>query len=100
MEETLHRFQESETLEESHSQSNMAQLPSYVNITGDDTLVRDTHSMGILNMNKHALEEAKTRHRLAMDKLAEERRKETELNTLRKEVDELKMLVKQMLEKK
>ncbi len=66
--------------------------PQYVNIKDSVDLVRDTHSMGILNTNAHALEEAKRRHREAMAKLAEERRKEMELNTLRKEVNELKDL--------
>lgn len=77
----------------------METVPQYVNITSDDTLVRDTFSMGVLNMNSAALEDAKRRQREALDKLARERQKELELNSLRKEVDELKSLVHQLLRK-
>jgi hypothetical protein len=56
--------------------------------------------MGVLNTNRNALNDYLRRHQLALQKLAEERRKEQELNTLRKEVDELKVLVERILEKK
>ena len=75
-------------------------IPKYLNINGDDTLVRDTFSMGVINTNTHALEAAKRMHAAAMEKLAEQRRKDLELNTLRTEVAELKRLVTQLLEKK
>ena len=75
----------------------MAKLPKYVNIKDNTTLVRDTFSMGVLNTNSAAYQEAKLRHQIAMQKLAEDRRREMELNTLRKEVEELKELVKQVL---
>lgn len=75
-------------------------LPKYIAIKDNATLVRDTFSMGILNTNKNALNESLQRHRLALQKLAKDRCKEQELNTLRKEVDELKRLVGQILEKK
>jgi hypothetical protein len=78
----------------------MPSLPRYVNIKDSTTLVRDTFSMGVINTNSSAYEEAKTRHQIAMQKLAEERRREHELNTLRREVDELKALVQQVLVKK
>ena len=77
----------------------MSSLPRYVNIKDSTTLVRDTFSMGVLNMNKGAYAEAKLRHDIAMQKLAEDRRQEQELNTLRREVEELKDLVKQLVEK-
>jgi hypothetical protein len=77
----------------------MATLPKYVNIKDSTTLVRDTFSMGVLNTNGAAYEEAKRRHQNAMLKLGEERRRETELNTLRREVDELKELVQQLVKK-
>jgi hypothetical protein len=75
-------------------------IPKYVNISGDDTLVRDTFSMGVINTNTHALEAAKRAHAAAMVRLAEQRRKDQELNTLRTEVSELKQLVHQLLERK
>jgi cell division protein FtsB len=50
-------------------------------------------------MNKGAYAEAKLRHDIAMQKLAKDRRQEQELNTLRREVEELKDLVKQLVEK-
>lgn len=77
-------------------------IPKYVPIQsqGNGTLLRDTYSMGVLNLNKNAYKESQVRHQLALQKIAEDRRKNLELNTLRKEVDELKQLVQQMLEKK
>ncbi len=75
-------------------------LPRYVGIKDNSTLVRDTFSMGIVNTNQNALNESLRRHRQALQKLAEDRRKEQELNTLRKEMDELKILVGRLLEKK
>jgi hypothetical protein len=74
-------------------------IPHYVNIKDSTTLVRDTQSMGVLDTNQGAFQTAMQRHRIALQKLAEERRKERELNSLRKEVDELKQLVRQVLEK-
>ena len=68
----------------------MSNKPTYVNIENDSSLVRDTHSMGVLNMNSHALAQAKRLHAQALEKLAEERQKEIELNTLRREVSDLK----------
>jgi hypothetical protein len=75
-------------------------LPRYVGIKDNSTLVRDTFSMGVVNTNQNALNESLKRHRMALEKLADDRRKEQELNTLRKEVDELKVLVGRILEKK
>jgi hypothetical protein len=78
----------------------MAEIPRYLKIENNDSLVRDTYSMGVLNTNKNALNDYLKRHQAAMIRLAEERRKASELNTLRKEVDELKELVRQVLEKR
>ncbi len=75
-------------------------IPKYVNINNDDTLVRDTFSMGVINTNSHALSAAKRAHAEAMKKIAADRQKEMELNTLRTEVEELKRLVTQLVEKK
>lgn len=78
----------------------MSTVPRYINIADDATLVRDTYSMGVVNTNSHALEAYKRAHQQAMEKVAEQRRKDMELNTLRTEVTELKALVLQLLEKK
>jgi hypothetical protein len=78
----------------------MAEVPRYLNIENNDSLVRDTHTMGVLNTNRNALNDYLKRHQAAMVRLADERRKAQELNTLRKEVDELKQLVRQILEKR
>jgi Skp family chaperone for outer membrane proteins len=78
----------------------MSTIPHYINIEGAVDLVRDTRSMGIVNTNTHALEHAKRQHHEAMAKLAEERRKDAELNTLRKDVQELKEMVQKLLEAK
>jgi hypothetical protein len=79
----------------------MAELPPrYVGIKDNQTLVRDTYSMGVLNTNQNALNDYLKRHKIALAKIAEERRKTQELNTLRKEVDELKQLVNKILETK
>jgi hypothetical protein len=75
-------------------------IPRYIGIKDNQGLVRDTYSMGVVNTNKNALNDYLKRHQAALVKLAEERRKEQELNNLRKEVDELKQLVRQILEKR
>jgi len=75
-------------------------LPKYVNITNDTNLVRDTHSMGVLNVNQNALNAFRKKKQIALEKLAEQRRKDAELNTLRTEVAELKELVMKIVEKK
>jgi hypothetical protein len=72
-------------------------LPKYVNIKDSTTLVRDTFSMGVINTNTNALHEYKCRRAAALQKLADERRRDKELYTLRKEVAELKELVQQIL---
>ena len=74
-------------------------IPRYVNIKDSTTLVRDTFSMGVLNTNTSEYESAKQRYQIALQKIAVERRREQELNTLRKEVNELKQLMKQILER-
>lgn len=71
--------------------------PKYINIADNPTLIRDTFSMGVLNTNQNALAESLKKHEVALGKIAEERRKTIELNTLRKEVDEMKILLKQLL---
>lgn len=74
-------------------------VPKYVNITGDVNLVRDTHSMGVLNVNQNALEAYHKKRQIALERLAEQRRKDRELNTLRTEVAELRQLVMKLVEK-
>jgi hypothetical protein len=74
-------------------------IPKYVNIKEDSTLVRDTFSMGVLNVNTPALEATKRRKQQALKKLAEDRHKEAELNTLCKDVADLKKLVQELLER-
>lgn len=74
-------------------------VPKYVNITGDVNLVRDTHSMGVLNVNQNALEAYQKKRQIALERLAEQRRKDRELNTLRTEVAELRQLVMKLVEK-
>ena len=74
-------------------------LPRYVQIENEKNLVRDTFSMGVINTNQMALLDAKRRKQEALNKIAEDRRKDLELNTLRKDVAELKSMVIQLLEK-
>ena len=75
-------------------------IPKYLNITSDVNLVRDTHSMGIVNVNESAFQAYQTKKKVALQKMADERRKDMELNTLRTEVAEMKQLLNQLLEKK
>ena len=72
-------------------------LPRYVNITDGKGLVRDTFSMGIINTNMRAMAASNKRHQDALDRIAEQRRKDHELNTLRKDVAELKEMVLQLV---
>jgi hypothetical protein len=75
-------------------------IPRYLNINGHASLVRDTQSMGVVNTNYGAFKKSQRNHALAMKKLEEQRAKDRELNTLRKDVAELKQLVTQILETK
>jgi len=74
-------------------------LPRYVNIKDHTTLVRDTFSKGVLNTNTQELHDAKLRKKIALERLANERRREMELNTLRGEVAELRELVLKLVGK-
>jgi hypothetical protein len=74
-------------------------VPEYVNIASNVSLVRDTYSMGILNINENELQAYRTKKKLALEKIAEDRRKDIELNTLKDEVAQLKQLVLQLVEK-
>lgn len=73
--------------------------PRYVFIENDANMVRDTTSMGILNTNLCALEEAKKRKAVAMQKIAEQRSQNMELNSLRNDVAELKKMILQLVVK-
>lgn len=65
--------------------------------TQEKALIRDTFSKGLINTNKAALNDAKTKHAIALAKMAEDRRKSMELNLLRQEVNELKELVHELV---
>lgn len=75
-------------------------LPRYLNINTDPSLVRDTRSMGILNVNQSAYEAHIQKRKHAMERLAEDRRKDMELNSLRTEIAEIKQLLMKVLEEK
>jgi len=71
----------------------------FVHIDGHDHLVRDTYSMGVINTNSHALEQAKRLRTAALRRVAEEQRDKQDLNTLRSEVADLKHMIQQLLDK-
>ena len=56
--------------------------------------------MGVINVNENALKAYRTKKKLALEKLEEQRRKDMELNSLRDEVADLKQLVLNLMEKK
>ncbi len=56
--------------------------------------------MGVLNVNQNALDAYRLKRQIAFERLAEQRRKDSELNTLRAEVTELRELVMTLVEKK
>jgi len=56
--------------------------------------------MGVINTNVGALRKSQRAHDNAMKKLADQRAKDRELNSLRTDVAELKKLVYKLLEEK
>jgi hypothetical protein len=78
----------------------MQDIPRYLKIDGSQDWIRDTHSMGVLNMNRQALEAAKRKKDQAQRIVLAEQRKDTELNTMREELSQLKALVMQLLKDK
>ena len=55
--------------------------------------------MGVINTNQAALMHAKRQKEEAMKKIVDQRSKDLELNTLRKDVAEMKLMLVQLLEK-
>ena len=78
----------------------MRNIPRYVRITDHPHLVRDTHTMGIINTNKSGYDGAKKRQELALQRLTTDKQQQIELNKLRSEVMEMKALLLDLLGKK
>lgn len=70
--------------------------PRFVYIEGQDGLVRDTHSFGVINLNTKALEEAKRRKEEAMRRVAESQRQQREFEAVKQQVSELQGDVTEM----
>lgn len=78
----------------------MSDVPRFLKISGHQDLLRDTYCMGVVNTNRQALEAAKRRKAQALMLLSEDQQKDTELNTLKTEVAQLKEMVFKLLSDK
>jgi hypothetical protein len=71
----------------------MAALPSFVPISNNPNLIRDTKSHAIVNRDKNALSRAKAQKETVVKLRKKTENLETEVKTLRDEFDNLKRLV-------
>lgn len=60
--------------------------PRFVHIEGQEGLVRDTASFGLINTNTRALEQAKRQKDEAMRRITEARRRDREFSELKEQV--------------
>jgi len=74
-------------------------IPDFVPIKDHEGLVRDTRSMAVINTDSEGLAKAKLQKQLALQRMAQERAKETELNNLKKDVAQIKDTLQLILAK-
>ncbi len=72
-------------------------IPRYLKIDGSPNLVRDTFSMGIINNDSIALNNAIKRREEALKKVSEQRDMKCEINTLKKDLEDLRNLVSALI---
>ena len=71
----------------------------YLQVDGDDDLVRDTESTAIINKNKSAYLLAKQRAEAAQRQRDEIRNANREINNIKSEMHEIKSMLKTLLDK-
>lgn len=74
-------------------------IPRFLKIEDGANLIRDTHSMGVLNTNRTALQAAKIRRTMVLQQKTQEQQHKMEINSLRGELAEVKALLLKLLEK-
>ena len=75
-------------------------MSNYMKVEGHADLVRDTNSGAIINRNRNAYEIAKRRAAEAQKQRDEIRSANTEINTLKCEMHEIKDMLKILLDRK
>lgn len=74
----------------------METVPRLVKVKDHDNLIKDTYSKAVLNIDPQAL----TRHETIMMKLQKEKQRDMEIISLRTELEDLKNLLKELLNKR
>lgn len=71
----------------------------YVSVEGHADLVRDPNSNAILNINKSEIQNAREAKRIRQQKLREEQELKETVDTLKEEMNDIKSLLSQLVEK-
>jgi methylthioribose-1-phosphate isomerase len=72
----------------------------YMNVQGNPGLVRDKHTGAILNINKNEIKQAQKRKKLWQQEKEKTDSLASEVTDLKKDINEIKNLLKQVLEVK
>lgn len=67
-------------------------MNNYINVEGDPNFVKDTETGAILNTNKSQIQQAKARKKARVQQ-------QNELNNLKKDVGDMKIMLAKILEK-
>lgn len=74
-------------------------MPRYVPVEGHPDLVRDMESHAILNTNSVAIEQSKQRRQIRREKERQEKRDRERLDSLEKDISEIKEALNILLSK-
>jgi hypothetical protein len=78
----------------------MNNIPRYIMIKDHPHLMRDTQTMGLINLNKSGLSVLQKRREAVRVQNTLNQQQKMEINSLRSEVDELKAILYKLLEEK
>jgi uncharacterized FlaG/YvyC family protein len=71
----------------------------YVSVDGHADLVRDPKSNAVLNINKSEIQNAREAKKIRQQKLREEQELKETVDTLKEEMNDIKSLLSQLVEK-
>lgn len=72
---------------------------SYVKVDDNPNLVRDNNSGAVLNINRNEIKEAKKRRNLARIKSQEQQQLKDDVNSLKKDMQEIKTILGKLAER-
>lgn len=73
-------------------------MSRYVPVEGFSSLVRDTESNAIINVDHQEIEQARERKRLLRQKREQQQQLENKVNALENDISDIKNMLKQLLD--